>query len=88
MVETPMRLNGELIISGIIFIAACLLLYVASGFTPSRMSDQVGPALWPKAIRITFRLNSEAMPEDFRDTTNLAGQARGVRYEIICPIAP
>jgi putative tricarboxylic transport membrane protein len=58
MVETPMRLNNELIISGIIFIAACLLLYVASGFAPSRMSDQVGPALWPKAILLMIMVLS------------------------------
>ena len=45
-----MRPNGEMIISGIIFVAACTLLYVASGFSQSRMTDQVGPALWPQVI--------------------------------------
>ena len=80
MVETPMRLNGELIISGIIFIAACLLLYVASGFTPSRMSDQVGPALWPKAILLMIIVLSavqfvQQTVSAFRATADSTAQA-------------
>jgi hypothetical protein len=46
----PMKVKSEVIISGITLLVTCFLFYVASTFPQSRMTDQVGPALWPKII--------------------------------------
>lgn len=45
-----MNLKGEVIISGITFLAACTLFYVATTFPELEFADRVGPAFWPKTI--------------------------------------
>jgi len=49
-----MKVRSEIIVSGIILLVSCFLFYVASTFTQSRMTDQVGPALWPKIILVVI----------------------------------
>ena len=49
---------AELSISGVIFLSACVLYYVAASFPNYQGSDQVGPALWPKMLLIAILILS------------------------------
>jgi putative tricarboxylic transport membrane protein len=45
-----MSVKGEIIISGVTFVVAWVLFYVATTFPQLKFADRMGPAFWPKTI--------------------------------------